>query len=41
MALEECLNDIWDNYDEDGNGVLEFNEAKRFLKDVMKESGMG
>ena len=39
-ALNECLNDIWDNYDADGNGTLEFNEAKKFLKDVMKESGI-
>eukprot|EP00347_Sterkiella_histriomuscorum_P010822 403374794 len=39
-ALEECLNDIWDNYDADRNGTLEFKEAKKFLKDVMKESGM-
>jgi Ca2+-binding EF-hand superfamily protein len=38
--LEECLDDIWDNYDEDGNGQLEYKEAKKFLKDVMKESGI-
>jgi Ca2+-binding EF-hand superfamily protein len=40
-ALEDCLEDIWDNYDEDGNGVLEYKEAKKFIKDVLRESGMG
>ena len=39
-ALEDCLNDIWDNYDADGNGTLEYKEAKKFLKDVLKESGI-
>ena len=39
-ALEECLDDIWDHYDDDGNGQLEYKEAKKFLKDVMKESGI-
>ena len=39
-ALEECINDIWDHYDDDRNNLLEYKEAKRFLKDVMKESGM-
>ena len=40
QALEECIKDIWDNYDADRNGTLEFGEAKKFLKDVMKESGI-
>ena len=40
LALIECLNDIWDHYDDDRNGVLEYVEAKKFLKDVLKECGI-
>ena len=39
QALEHCLDDIWDNYDHDGNGELDYEEAKQFIKDVLKETG--
>ena len=30
---------IWDAYDDDGNGVLDFDETRRFMVDYMQAVG--
>ena len=39
-AIDNCIEDIWSSYDRDGNGFLDLHEAKKFLKDVIRESGV-
>jgi Ca2+-binding EF-hand superfamily protein len=39
-AVEQVVEDIWDNYDKDGNGFLDLREARKFLRDVIRESGL-
>lgn len=34
------VEDIWDAYDKDGNGYLDLREARKFLRDVIRESGL-
>lgn len=38
-TLDRCINEIWESYDRDNNGILDMHEARRFLKDVLRESG--
>ena len=33
------VNKIWAVYDDDGNGVLDYEETKRFILDYMKSIG--
>ena len=39
--LRATVEQIWDIYDEDGNGVLDFDETKVFLNDYMEKFGKG
>ena len=39
MILEQMIDDIWDIYDDDGNGYLDKEETKTFVKDIFKPSG--
>ena len=35
VAIDAVVNDMWEIYDEDKNGSLDFNEVKRFVKDAL------
>ena len=35
VAIDAVINDMWEIYDEDKNGSLDFNEVKRFVKDAL------
>ncbi len=39
-AIDKCIDDIWDHYDKDGNGFLDLHEARKFLRDIIRESGL-
>jgi hypothetical protein len=39
-AIEACVNNIWDRYDSDDNDHLDKKESKKFIMDVLKESGL-
>ena len=39
-ALTKCVDDIWENYDTDKNGVISYEEGRKLIKDVMFESGI-
>ena len=34
-AIDAVINDMWQIYDEDKNGYLDFEEVKRFVKDAL------
>ena len=40
QAVDKCIEDVWEIYDKDGNGSLDINEARKFLRDVIRESGI-
>ena len=35
QSVKEIVHGIWETYDLDGNGVLDKDEAKQFLKDQL------
>jgi hypothetical protein len=39
-SIEECVNNIWDKYDQDDNDHLDKKESKKFIMDVLRESGL-
>ena len=39
-AIEECVNNIWNRYDSDDNDHLDKKESKKFIMDVLRESGL-
>ena len=39
-SIEECVNNIWDKYDKDDNDHLDKKESKKFIMDVLRESGL-
>jgi hypothetical protein len=39
-AIEACVNNIWDRYDSDDNDHLDKKESKKFIMDVLKETGL-
>ena len=40
-VLRQTVDKIWDVYDLDGNGVMDFQETKVFLNDYMDKFGSG
>ena len=36
-VIEKCVNDIWAEYDKDGNGFLDKDETKAFVKNTLSE----
>jgi hypothetical protein len=38
--VDRVIDDIWDHYDKDGSGFLDQHEARRFLKDIIRQSGL-
>ena len=36
-VIKKCVNDIWAQYDTDGNGTLDKNETKEFVKKTLTE----
>ena len=36
-ALVEVVDDLWDKYDDDYNGYLDFDEARVFMQDILKQ----
>ena len=36
-VIEKCVNDIWSQYDKDGNGTLDREETKLFVKKTLSE----
>ena len=41
QALMPTVEDLWKNFDTDGNGYLEKNETKAFVKETLGAAGMG
>jgi Ca2+-binding EF-hand superfamily protein len=39
-VLRQCIDDIWNEYDTDGSGVLEKPEAKLFVTGILKSLGI-
>ena len=35
-ALVEVVDDLWDKYDDDYNGYLDYDEARVFMQDILK-----
>ena len=35
LILNQCVDDIWDNYDKDGSGSLDKAEAKQFASRIL------
>jgi Ca2+-binding EF-hand superfamily protein len=33
------IDSIWEKYDDDGNGSLDIDEARHFVKDILKDLG--
>ena len=40
-VMRQTVEQIWDVYDADGNGVMDFEETKVFLNDYMGKFGSG
>ena len=38
--IQGVINQIWDNYDVDGSGALDFDEARVFLKKTFAKLNM-
>ena len=41
QVLRQTVDQIWDVYDADGNGLMDFEETKVFLNDYMEKFGTG
>lgn len=39
-TLKDCINEIWGEYDTDGSGVLEKDETKIFVRDILQGVGV-
>jgi len=37
--VSKCIDEIWDEFDDDGNGTLDFQETKQFVKHTLVEMG--
>ena len=37
IVIKRCVDDIWDKYDNDGNGVLDKEETKQFVIEQLQE----
>ena len=37
--IDVCINEIWNEFDEDGNGDLDYDETKAFVKHTLIEMG--
>ncbi len=37
--IENCIDDIWKNYDKDNSGMLDKDETKAFVKNTLSEMG--
>lgn len=37
--IENCIDDIWKNYDKDNSGFLDKDETKAFVKNTLTEMG--
>lgn len=35
VAIDQIIEELWDMYDDDGNGELDLNETRQFLKDAL------
>ena len=40
-VIAKCVDDIWAQYDKDGNGHLDKTEAKGFIEETLKSMGDG
>ena len=40
-VINKCVNDIWAEYDKDGNGYLDKDETKKFVQDTLGNLGSG
>ena len=40
-VLKDCVDEIWEHYDEDGNGTLDKSECKAFIMSAIEEMGVG
>ena len=40
-VIAKCVDDIWAEYDQDGNGNLDKEETKRFVKKTLSEMSGG
>jgi Ca2+-binding EF-hand superfamily protein len=38
--IDLIIDNIWDQYDQDGNDYLDKQEARKFIRDVLRESGL-
>ena len=38
-VIDKCVEDIWSQFDKDGNGCLDKEETKKFVEATMKEIG--
>ena len=36
-ALMQVVDNLWDTYDDDGNGFLDMDETRNFILDIMKQ----
>ena len=36
-VIDKCVDDIWGQYDKDGNGCLDKEETKLFVQETLKE----
>ena len=40
QAIKDAINSIWGKYDVDGNGSLDKNETRLFVKETLESLGM-
>ena len=40
-VIEKCVEEIWNKYDDDGNGYLDKEETKHFVKDTLTDMSDG
>lgn len=36
--IDKCIEDIWQTYDKDGNGSLDKDETRNFVKNILSET---
>ena len=41
MVVAQCVDEIWQTFDVDNSGQLDFDEAKRFVKHTLSEAQDG